>query len=109
MNISPFHRPESSNRFLSLFVSLMKPPMALYVPPTQPLVLNSISAIRWDSGHLTVLWSPSSYFILPKRIPLAYMFGCVMKLSRGNQISLLPYSSLLELELTIFPHGSKIS
>jgi hypothetical protein len=63
---------------------LMYPPMALYVPPTQPFVLKSRSATRSSSGQRTKLWSPSSYFIFPKRMPRAYMLGCVMMLDERS-------------------------
>lgn len=71
-------------RFFPVLVSLMNPEIALYVPPTHPFTLNSMSASNPDSGQRTTAWSPSSYFILPKRMPRAYMLGCVMKLEKED-------------------------
>ncbi len=77
MYISPFQSPDSSNNVSPVRSFLMTPPIALYVPLKYPFVLNSMSAVKLFSGHFTKLWSPSSYFILPKRIPRAYMLGWV--------------------------------
>lgn len=101
MYISSLHRPESSKSCSPVCSFRMKPPMALYTPPTHPLVLNSMSAQRPSSGHRTKLWSPSSYFILPNRIPLAYMFGWVRKLRGVSKpgLGLCPASDSLSLSL----------
>lgn len=55
MTISSLHNPENSYSASPVFSFLMVPPMALYVPPTQPFVLNSKSAMRPNSGHRTKL------------------------------------------------------
>lgn len=89
INISPFQCPDSSNKCLPEFISEMNPPIALYVPPKYPLVLNSMSAIRPLSGHRMNAWSPNSYFILPNRMPRAYMLGCVIKLARISGLSVM--------------------